>query len=161
MGESKGLTEESNEYQFDPEDYMCKCFGRFTGTLCEIPYVNCGESGRCFNGGVCHIQDDSPIRTCACPRGFTGESCELKIQRGEAGLSLSPMRGSTKELVGFIVILTLIVVVIAAIIWIWQRERRKFEMLKFTYGSNDAFNDTAVPPFGEGTRSHGVLLNVI
>ena len=161
LGESKGLTEQSNAYEFNPEDYICKCFGRFTGTLCETPYVNCGESGRCFNGGACKLQGDSPIRKCACPRGFAGESCELKIEDIESGLTPSSVLGSTKELFGFIAILAMIAFVLAAIVELWRRERRKFEQLKFTYYDEDGFTEDAGRTFQEGKKSQGILVNVI
>lgn len=63
---------------FDPSDYMCKCFGHYTGTVCEIPFTNCGDQVRCYHGGECILTEDL-IHQCQCPSGYTGESCETVV----------------------------------------------------------------------------------
>jgi hypothetical protein len=63
----------------DPADYVCQCFGLFEGTLCEIPYTNCGDGSKCYNGGVCrHTTGNGGVQTtfCDCPSGFEGAACE-------------------------------------------------------------------------------------
>lgn len=72
-GGALGLEEQTPTY--DPADYMCKCFGYFKGTLCEIPVVKCGGSGECQNGGTC-IDTDAGARECRCEEGFSGDSCQ-------------------------------------------------------------------------------------
>lgn len=86
----------------EPDDFMCKCFGRFSGPLCETPYLNCGENERCFNGGVCVLDDTDGKRQCNCPDGWDGDSCEsengqskqkfgetlTKTKQGKAGLAV-------------------------------------------------------------------------
>ncbi|CAJ1966907.1 unnamed protein product [Cylindrotheca closterium] len=62
---------------YDPEDYSCKCFGHFTGALCEIPYKGCGDSERCYNGGECVAGDDMRHH-CKCKKGYIGDSCETR-----------------------------------------------------------------------------------
>jgi hypothetical protein len=77
-------------YEFDPEYYMCKCHGYFTGPLCEIPYLNCGKNQRCFNGGTCLYDDDAPSVApntpigCSCPESFDGEFCQNKAVKEDA-----------------------------------------------------------------------------
>jgi len=84
------FVEETNEldntrYEYDPNNYMCKCHGYFVGKLCEIPYVNCGQNRRCFNGGEC-VYDDDPssaapntVIGCSCPEAFTGDFCQDSV----------------------------------------------------------------------------------
>jgi hypothetical protein len=56
-------------------DFYCDCRGLFTGHLCDIPYANCGDLTRCFNGGACkHSSRQDP---CDCPDGFGGRFCEI------------------------------------------------------------------------------------
>jgi hypothetical protein len=76
-------TLDKTQYEYNKDNYVCKCHGYFTGQLCEMPYVNCGQNKRCHNGGTCiHIDgvDDAGASTssitCNCPIGFDGDSCQ-------------------------------------------------------------------------------------
>jgi hypothetical protein len=76
LGAATGLREPSGPY--NPDNYMCKCFGHFTGSLCEIPYSNCGDEERCYNGGRCVLGEDM-VHRCSCPQGYGGNSCETPV----------------------------------------------------------------------------------
>ena len=76
-----------NEKDRNPDDYNCHCFGLFQGRYCEIPYMNCGDGTRCYNGGSCQLQETNPVgnartaagatpHTCDCIEGFGGPSCQ-------------------------------------------------------------------------------------
>lgn len=59
------------------DDFKCKCSGYFAGPLCEIPYTNCGNHQRCFNGSVCVYGDEtnpSQSTGCSCTESFGGDS---------------------------------------------------------------------------------------
>jgi hypothetical protein len=78
-GEMTGLDELSPGGTYDPADYMCECYGRFTGIFCETPYTRCGDAERCYNGGLCLVAKDM-MHECSCPPGFGGDSCELPLE---------------------------------------------------------------------------------
>jgi hypothetical protein len=66
----------------NPADYICQCFGLFEGALCEIPYTNCGDGSKCYNGGVCrHTTGNGGVKAtfCDCPSGFGGAACESDV----------------------------------------------------------------------------------
>ena len=72
-------SEPSRQFEKDrnPADYMCQCFGLFEGAFCEIPYMNCGDGTRCYNGGICKLlSNDGTSSICECPRGFGGPTCQ-------------------------------------------------------------------------------------
>lgn len=48
----------------------------FTGDRCELEYNEC-ESSPCANGGTC--SDRVGGFSCVCSRGYTGTSCQLKV----------------------------------------------------------------------------------
>ena len=66
----------------NPADYVCQCFGLFEGKFCEVPYMNCGDGRRCYNGGVCRQSTSSLTKSatttavCDCPSGFGGPTCQ-------------------------------------------------------------------------------------
>jgi hypothetical protein len=71
------------DYDRNPADYICQCFGLFEGTLCEIPYTNCGDGSKCYNGGVCRrdTAGNGGVKAtfCDCPSGFGGAACEAAV----------------------------------------------------------------------------------
>lgn len=93
--------EPSRQYEKDrnPDDYVCHCFGLFEGRYCEIPYMNCGDGTRCYNGGSCQLLQDTagsnaekPVgnartaagvtpHTCDCPVGFGGPGCQTVVEQ--------------------------------------------------------------------------------
>jgi hypothetical protein len=94
---------------FHLSDYACKCYGYYTGSLCQTPYTNCGDyrtnitttttsntattvqNVQCYNGGNCL---DEPIQVntsvgnetieelqyCQCPTNYTGLDCSIPIR---------------------------------------------------------------------------------
>jgi hypothetical protein len=122
-------------YDTDLDDYMCKCMGYFTGTLCEIPYENCLEGRQCFHGGRCQDEDQDEDTSgksnkntvCACPEGFNGPSCEVDLSKIQVGESSSPARGPV--LTGVLVPMIAVAALIAALV---HRRRRKNSALDKT-----------------------------
>ena len=58
--------------------YACKCLGRWTGTVCDVAYENCGNRLQCFNRGTSCWQRESTeddYYECRCPAGYEGPSC--------------------------------------------------------------------------------------
>ena len=67
-----------------PTDFICKCHGYFMGTLCEIPYANCGNQVQCLHGGTCVANsDEDASHSCHCPAEYTGDSCETAVPKDE------------------------------------------------------------------------------
>ena len=79
---------QAHSLSFDPSDYICKCYGRFTGRLCETQYSNCGSQTKCYHGGECIPIDDHAYaqgHRCRCPSGYTGVWCETRIDPNADG----------------------------------------------------------------------------
>lgn len=66
-------------YNFDQDDFECKCNGHFGGTYCEVPYKVCGKAERCYNGGKCIFDQNDLKHKCQCSNGFGGDSCTTKV----------------------------------------------------------------------------------
>jgi hypothetical protein len=98
-------------------NFECKCHGYYTGPVCEIPYVNCGRSRRCYNGGICVQQHDETNtnetgRRCTCRDGFEGERCEDGVvvvaqENGEDGEQQSQTVSTTSNRKGRITALVI------------------------------------------------------
>lgn len=69
-------------------NYACKCLGYWTGTVCDIPYTNCGDGSQCYHQGKCREKkkDNTSVAAnsssissssyyCECPQGYGGTSC--------------------------------------------------------------------------------------
>ena len=117
VGGALGLEEQLPTY--DPNDYMCKCYGHFTGKLCDIPYTNCGESERCYNGGECLVGDDMKHK-CSCSIGFSGDSCEIRLDIKEEVAVVMTDEGRFAVL-----ILSSLFVVLGIALCVMLRRRRK------------------------------------
>lgn len=62
-----------------PSGPHCNCLQGLSGDRCET-IVSC-SSNICKNGGSCYQYSSTGQFSCACPPGFSGWNCELKIQR--------------------------------------------------------------------------------
>jgi hypothetical protein len=160
IGESVGLTEQNDTAPNDSGAYMCKCKGRFAGPFCDIPYVNCGHTGRCFNGGVCEKQDDE-TRKCSCPQGYVGENCDIEVDKVALGdrISLSSMNGLAKLLIGAVALLGVTVLALVAICLTGKPGQYQFEHVHYDYDYDEEFS---LPEIIETSRRHrGIQLNVV
>lgn len=98
------LMQEPRQFQQDrePNDYFCQCFGLFEGTTCDIPYVNCGDGKKCYNGATCNFENvykdgiTTPVSSCECPRGWRGETCQDRVVYKEEGYLTN---GRTKKII--------------------------------------------------------------
>jgi hypothetical protein len=158
QGDAIGLQEQTPTY--DPEDYMCKCFGHFTGKLCDIPYTNCGDEERCYHGGQCLLGEDMKHK-CSCPGGFTGDSCETTVQ-GLQGEKMTE-QGRKTMLVSSI----LVVILGAGLVLIVQRQRSKPPKFIVVKGQEeedyqyDHRYPRSVRYHNRPQTSGGVILNVL
>ena len=73
-------TNDGDDESTNFQDYACHCKGLFTGSLCDIPYTNCGDMTRCFYGGKCQL--DSITEPCQCAPGYMGRYCEQYNENG-------------------------------------------------------------------------------
>jgi hypothetical protein len=101
-----------NQHDIQPEDYMCKCLGHYKGTVCEIPYENCGDGGQCFYGGSCR-DEEGQASSCNCPAGHEGPSCETEVSFPEESDNVLPFkaqgRGFNGVFMGIFVVAALVV----------------------------------------------------
>jgi hypothetical protein len=158
-----------------PEDFMCKCFGLWTGTLCEIPYKNCGHNDRCFNGGICLLDEKLGEHKCRCSSGWTGPTCQAKVDKDSA---LAKMVESPGGRSGVTIVGLLLISMITALIFMIARRRHKqgehdeFQNLSFEeegstfldemHDDHDADADGGGASMSDGVyNSKGLLLNVI
>lgn len=74
---NRGLCEDLPNRQF-----RCSCPQEYAGLRCEFP--NPCLVKPCKNGGQCFL-NNLGTRDCRCPRGFTGEDCEIDINECEIG----------------------------------------------------------------------------
>jgi hypothetical protein len=72
-----------------PSEFICKCHGYFMGTLCEVPYTNCGNQVQCLNGGTCVTNSEDGSHSCQCPEEYTGEVCETPLPKEEEAVLTS------------------------------------------------------------------------
>ena len=84
-GDALSIGSEANR-NYDPNDFVCKCLGYFTGDLCQTPYANCRDGSQCFNGGVCRERETHFIQSsfCSCPPDRDGPRCENLVAPKEA-----------------------------------------------------------------------------
>jgi hypothetical protein len=155
------LGESSSLVRIDPEpkDFMCKCFGRFSGPLCETPYMNCGESGRCFNGGVCMVDDTDGKRRCSCPAGWDGDSCES--ENGQSKKKFGETLTKTKQGKASLAIIGVLLVVVAAILAVVSNRRRDPD---FHFMEELEYDDFFATPSIEDERTYSskkLVLNVV
>jgi hypothetical protein len=94
---------------------MCRCVGYYAGDLCQVPYQNCPNATRCFNGGSCTLEGG-----CNCPAGYRGAACET-IGVEETSF---PNSKAGRASVGVISSLLLAVVVVVALLLLRIRRRR-------------------------------------
>ena len=112
-------------------DFVCKCKGYFTGTLCEIPYTNCANGFRCMYGGTCNHNDKvlSPANACDCPLGTTGNQCEQLVLGVERSNKPSSKQGSHRKVVRTFVFallgLFVLGVVMITLVGTWQKRHRQ------------------------------------
>uniref|UniRef100_A0A158QF61 Notch receptor 3 n=1 Tax=Hymenolepis diminuta TaxID=6216 RepID=A0A158QF61_HYMDI len=74
---NRGLCEDLPNRQF-----RCSCPQEYAGLRCE--FRNPCLVKPCKNGGQCFL-NNLGTRDCRCPRGFTGEDCEIDINECEIG----------------------------------------------------------------------------
>jgi hypothetical protein len=60
--------------------YSCQCMGRWSGTICDVPYDNCFDGSQCFHGGHCRVRNETiTVSYCDCPSGWGGVACQEKV----------------------------------------------------------------------------------
>src|SRR4051812_16317554 len=87
----------------------CECDTGYTGQVCEIAIVSCGDHGSNFNATVCNCTD-----------GYTGELCQLEPRPSSSWTTL--------ELTIFILaVITLVASAGTGLYWVYgvyQEQRR-------------------------------------
>jgi len=129
----------------DPEHplsstYACKCLGRWTGTVCDVAYENCGNGLQCFNRGTCVLtegeQEDD--YECSCPSGYGGPSCRDESLVTEATPPRDALLGISKTGVA---LLLLAMVVLPGLALILLRRRKQRHRAYDTVFHNDSDAD--------------------
>lgn len=157
LGESSSLV----LLEPEPDDFMCKCFGRFTGPLCETPYFNCGENERCFNGGVCMVDATDGKHRCSCPDGWDGDSCESENgqPKQKLGETLTKTKGGKAGLAGISILFVGLATILAMVLN--RRRNPDFHSLQtFEYEYED-FYDTPSIEDERTYSSKNLVLNVV
>jgi hypothetical protein len=147
----------------EPDDFMCKCFGRFSGPLCETPYVNCGENERCFNGGICVVDDTDGKHRCSCPDGWDGDSCKSEIETVESKQTFGETLTKTKEGKAGLAVIGILLVVVTAILVMVSNRRRDSNFSHFLQEDLE-YEDFYDMPSIEDERTHSskqLILNVV
>ena len=130
----------------DPEhpfssDYACKCLGRWTGTVCDVAYENCGNGLQCFNGGTCVLaegEQENDYYECRCPAGYGGPSCRDESLLTEATQQRDALLGISKTGAA---LLSLAMVVLPGLALILLRRRRQRHQAYDTVFHNDSDTD--------------------
>jgi hypothetical protein len=111
--------------------YQCRCRGLYSGKLCNVPYQNCPENRKCYNGGSCLPTSVATTSStyCTCPDGFGGPSCD---QRGEGfqaseGASTSDDPHRAGRTAGIVVAVLAGVVVLVFSVAVAVRRRRRLQ----------------------------------
>lgn len=106
-----------------PEDFMCKCFGLWTGPLCEVPYMNCGHRDRCFNGGTCQLDEKLGEHKCKCTDGWSGPTCEAKVDKDDS--ALAKMVNTPGGRSGVTIVGLLLISMVTALVFLIARRRNQ------------------------------------
>ncbi|CAB9530517.1 neurogenic locus notch homolog protein [Seminavis robusta] len=109
------------ELDRNPDDYVCQCFGLFEGKYCEIPYMNCGDGTKCYNGGTCLFRAGAKS-VCECPPGFGGEKCQSTVAATDSEQSAASIiddfeRGFHGNKTALVCSILLIIVTCAGLSW--------------------------------------------
>jgi hypothetical protein len=155
QGGASGRQEQTGPYSSN--DYTCKCFGHFTGLLCETPYENCGDEERCYNGGQCVVGEDM-IHRCTCPRGYGGESCETHV-----AVKAEP-EALPEEGIVAITVLAIMVLMMGAALFILVRKKRRSPPTKISFVDEDPYDEDDSLDGSYHGRHHTsghIMLNVI
>jgi hypothetical protein len=127
--------------------YACKCLGYWTGTVCEVPYQNCGSGVQCYNGGICRSQqqqqqqeqmsgnststaitttNDYDRSNCDCPPPFSGPTCQDVAVAGAAAVKTA-LDGRNTILVAVSVLLGSFLLTGLALFCVRRQRRRKLD----------------------------------
>lgn len=117
-------------------DYTCKCTLGFTGKDCSVRTDTCSLL-HCKNGGKCYTHFSGPV--CDCPPGFMGSRCEYTQPTTNPP---APPTFPVALAVSFtLVLITLILVLCAAIILLKQMRRGNESVFSAVRNDLDTINN--------------------